>query len=258
MKKLVFIILISACTLAAGCKKQQFLIPENAFTTFEVEDIQSDAAWADIIPANNDFYYYFDYMPKSEWSRFAPEEWVEKTDREARELYERIKTKDLGSFQDVCLYKDAYFSPITGLEPDTEYCAFAYPYDWDIMPVKQVTTFMFKTPKAVVSDIKFTVVLTGSILTMIPSNEDKYFWIYDSKENMEKEAGGDAESYYRLLVRKFWEYNLFPDALSVGPEIEDITKYFNLKDGDQFYVMASGYDQGITSDIFVELVTYTE
>jgi len=257
MKKYLLIFAFAIICIS-GCKKTDFILPDVPFSNLSAELIQSDAAWADVIPENNDFYYLFAYLPKSIWDQIPEEQWVENIDELARNIYNTLKDEPgVGSFQEECLYKSAWYVPVTDLTPDTEYCLFAFPYDQNIMPVKKVTTCIFKTTKAVVSDIKFDVSVSGPIVTITPSNGDSYFWTYERKETVDKEAIS-ADYYFRSWVSKYWEYGMFPEALSSGEESDDMSKYYNLKDGDQFYLMASGYEGGISSEVFTQVITYKE
>ena len=174
MKRLTTILILTAAI--TGCSKLS-LVSNNPFT-LDVNHISSSGCWVEVIPESNDFLYYFTAVSMQEYYTYPfDEDLVNGIDRKIKAEYEEIR-KDIGdiSFEDLFLTTGAFYSKLSGLKPDTDYCVVAFPYDKSLTPVAKVSKKRFDTKEFVPSDISVSVEMNGSVFEVTPSNTDKYFW----------------------------------------------------------------------------------
>ena len=255
MKRAIYLMLC-ILPLLAGCSKTRPL-SDYPFTSIDISKICMDVAYIDIVPENNDFYFYFEVLEKSHYDKFGTEKELIST------LDEKIKTEydefwyQYMSFETLYLHKGAYDENYYTLDPGTDYVLVAYGYNDDLTPMEHVSTAAFRTLDKKDCDLTFSVSLSGSVVTVTPSNDnDTYFWEYESVETVEEEYLGSAAFYYYDIVMLYWEYDFLPGFESQGVEDSDLTWFYDIEPGDQFYLIASGYDQGFTTDFYIYKLTY--
>jgi len=254
MNKKIYCLLVAVLTLA-GCTK----IPSLSDTPFTitVKSVQSNAVWADVIPETNDFRYNFGAVSVADYEQkyHNDESMIQAKDAEDKEFWQK-NLKDKISFSDAFLYNGAYFVKSVDLEPDTDYYIFAFPYDGDDNPVCKVVKQRITTMSYKPSDIEFSVCLQGSVISVVPSNNDRYYFDYETVETVVNDFGDDPELFYTYLVHKYEEYGFMPELMCQGPQDSDIADYYSITPGQQFYMVASGYDNGINSKCRVYKLTY--
>lgn len=243
------LLVLSACSKMASLSSEPFSI--------EIYNLQSKAAWIDIVPETNDFGYYysvisvkeFDYKYSSNYNLMMA------TDAMLREMWEEYFT-DVMPFRDFAMYSGSFLEPVYELEPETEYYAFAYPYDDKDRPVDKVVKLRFCTKPYKESDIKFTVSLDGSMLSVTPTNSDSYYWEWEETAIIEDDYWCPLY-FYEACLRMYEEYGFMDTVLSRGKDGEDMAPYYDaLNPGDEIYLVAAGYTDGTNSPVYAFRVTY--
>lgn len=253
MMKINSISLLAVLALAlTGCAK---VVPRSDHPfNITVSKVMSYQVHLDIVPENNDFKYYPGVITRYDYSRYSCAEiFVDAVDKELRRLYEIQHTTV--PFDELFLYTGAQFYSQVNLKADTEYYAFAIPYDDQGRPEAVVVTEPFKTASGKRSDITFGAELQGSMLTIIPSNGDQYFADYERKKEID-EYYYSPYYFYETMVQLYWEYDFLDYFLVRGKETTDISDYYDLTPGDRFYLVAAGFENGTNSDVQCFLITY--
>lgn len=250
----IYIALTLTLAVLTGCSKIDFLSSKPF--TIEIPNVQSKAVWVDVVPETNDFGYYFDVISVKdyEYKYSSDANLCAARDAELRSIWEEYS--DVWTFREFAMYSGSYILPFYELEPETEYFAYAYPYDEKDRPVDKVVKTKFFTKPYRESDIQFTVTLDGSMININPSNSDSYYWDWEDKETLEKEYYSPTVFYYCCLQMNE-EYGFMDAVLSRGKDSEDITPYYDkLNPGDQFFLVASGYSDGPNSELHAYALTY--
>ena len=253
-----------ALCFAASCQKQEFVISDDALT-IEAKNVYAYSVWVDIIPENNDFYYYYDIITVDDFNEHASDvEFIRYEDELNREVYDIIAELGYadGSYEEVMLYRFAILEPYAGnnliLEPETDYYLYAFAYDADIKPVEKLYKVKFTTPKEIVSDNTFTVSLDGNYVSVIPSNDDQYIFDFATERELEESYYGNALYYFEQMINVYEQYDFISEEVSVGPDSCDIFDYYDsLDDGEKLYVMVAGYDHGLTTEVSIYEFTYS-
>lgn len=259
MKRLLYI--LSAFVLfAVSCSKLPSL-SDNPIS-IEIASLQPQNVWFDIIPENNDFYYYFDVVPVADYEKFSSDAlFIKEQDDFLRNVYDiLLDLGETGSFEENCLYKDAIFEAFYGngiiLEPEHDYYVFAFPYDNNGNPINKLVKERFTTPPMIHSDITFEISLEGSVVTVTPSNDDKYLFDYDSIADIELSYMGMPSVFYNQMISVYEEYGFMDSMISQGAESEDMLDYIDIKPGDKVYFGVAGYDSGLTTAVSYYTLTY--
>lgn len=257
--KHIKILYLSICAIAllGACSKNRVPISEHPFD-ISVPRIEARTALIDVIPDNNDFFYIFGCIDTLSFSQIGgSEKFVEAADTVLKTIYKILyETESLEKFNSF-LYKGAYDLVCNNLTPDTYYWAYAYPYNDTLPDVSKLTKLLFKTPKAKVSEITFSAVLNGSVITVTPSNNDQYFWDYISEKELNENYFGHPDFFYQKILDYYWEYGFLEPLLSKGePSSSDMSEFYKLEAGDKFCLVCSGYDNGVSSEPEVFNVTY--
>jgi len=256
MNKIYYLLAVAAVAVLAGCSKIPGLSDEPF--TITVRTVQAKAVWADIMPETNDFKYNFGTVTVKDYeTKYKSDEALIKAiDKEDKEYWEK-NLKDLISFSDAYLCTGAYFLNSSYLEPETEYYVFAFPYDDSDNPICKVVKQRFTTTAYKPSDIDFTVALNGSSVTVTPSNDnDPYYFDYDTVEYINEDFAGSPVIFYSYLVYKYEEYDFMSGMTVTGACDSDMADYFDMKSGQEFYLVASGYDNGVNSRCRIFKLTY--
>lgn len=249
MKK-IFLLLAVAVLALSSCSKKK-LDPYDMAFSIEVEDAKTgfDWAWVDIIPSNNDFHYWFGVMTMTDFSKFkSDKEFIDSKMKDMREEYEERKYGDL-RFEDLELYKGAYFYSEVFLKPETEYIVLAFTVDDSMNALDVLHKYKFKTKDYIASDIDFDVTLNGSVFTVTPSNNDSYFYDYLIEDELEEDYVGSPMVFHYMTISYYQEYGFMAAQTDKGVAKSDAAEFYDLEPGDVLYVTASGYRYGMTSDI---------
>ena len=256
MKRTIALI---ACLLPllAGCTKIKKL-SDYPFTSIDVSRICFDMVYLDIIPENNDFHYYVEFLEEKEYSQYSSEKaLISAVDSRIKKEYKEEGWDKYISFEDLYLYKGAYDMNYMGVEPSTDYVVIAFGYNDDLTTMDHVSTARFRTPDKKATDLTVSVALEGADLTITPSNNtDKYFWQITTAKEVMDEYMESPVLYYYVMVIMYWEYEFFPGMEKTGVSDFRLDYYYDYEPGDQFYVVASGYDMGITTGFFSYKITY--
>lgn len=249
--------LSAALLLLTGCSKMPVL-SDHPFT-IGISSVQAKAVWADVVPETNDFNYNFGTVTVKDYEEIykTDEALILAKDKEDREYWEK-NLKEHISFRDAFLYRGAYFLNGSPLEPETDYYIFAFPYDKDDKPVCKLVKQRFKTASAILSDIDFTVTLNGSVISLVPSNDDTYCFEYETLETVNENFGGSPSLFFSTLIYKYEEYGFMADRTEKGTAESDIAPFYTLTTGMEFYLVASGYNNGVNSPYRMFKLTYVE
>jgi len=251
--------LIIAALFFSSCQ-QKFVIPEEPFTV-EITKVLSDAVWVDIIPVNNDFHYYVGVVTVKEFNMKygTDDKLIAAADAELRETWEKIKSVVPSGydFYNTLLYQGSYVTKMPLLEDDTEYYCFMFPYGDDSNPEDKLMKVYFRTKAKIPTDISFSASLSGSVLTVTPTNDDTYYWDYELKSAVEKDYFGSPEFFYQYIISSYEEYGFIDNLLSKGQSTSDMSDYYELNSGDVFYLVCSGYNNGINSSRSYYEVTFS-
>lgn len=253
MRKIFFFALFLVAAVACNPMVDPYSVEFDINT--DIASPMFDKAWVEVIPTTNDFYYSMDFVTVNYYSSFASDkDFIKHQLDSLHTYYERQGVDDL-TFEEAMLYKGANIGIHFSLTPSTKYYVYAFSLDENGNPVEKLHLEPFTTKDYVPSDIEFEMSMTGSLLTVIPSNNDQYFYDYDLKETV------DASYYYpstfhRMTLFDYEEYGFMPGLADTGKSTSDFADFYYLEPGDRFYLTASGYRYGITSDIRIWLVTY--
>jgi len=243
-----FAVLIAALAIA-GCSKKEQPLSDHPFdiTTPKVE---ATRAVVDVIPENNDFHYMFGIMDAETFELVGEQMFIEVVDKLLKETYKVLfDTTSLENFLD-WMYRGAYDETYHDLKPMSRYIVYALPYIDTIPAAEKFTKLEFLTPELKVSDNTFSVSVEGSVISVVPSNNDQYFFDYCDSVELAKNYG-KIELFYKESIDTYWEYGFLENFLVKGNNQEDIQDYYDekIKDGDIFYMAISGYDNGITTEL---------
>lgn len=259
MKRLLYI-LPALLLFAAACNKVPQL-SDNPIS-IEITNLQPKNVWFDIIPENNDFYYYFDVCSVAEYDKFSSDaSFIKEQDDFLREVYKIVQDfGPTGSFEETCLYRDAIFEAFYGngiiLEPEHDYYVFAYPYDKKGQPIDKLVKVRFTTPSEKHSDITFQLSLEGSVITVVPSNNDKYLFDYDSVADINLSYAGAPSFFFNQMISVYEEYGFMDSMISRGKDSEDMLDFIDIEPGDKVYLGVAGYDNGLTTEVSYYVLTY--
>ncbi|MDO5321446.1 MAG: hypothetical protein Q4F39_03575 [Bacteroidia bacterium] len=261
MKKISFVIPL-ILLLAVSCNKSQFEISDNPFM-LEVKKVQAESVWVDIIPENNDFYYNYGICTVQEFSRYGSDaELVREREEINHEEYDILIDGGYanGSYEEVMLYRaalyEAYYGNMLAIEPETDYYLYAYAFDRKNRPIEVVHKIPFRTPALVHSDITFGISLLGSVVTVTPSDNDQYLFDYVDAADLHETYYDSPWIYYYQMVSLYEQYDFIGQMVSRGVDSDDISDYYDLEPGSEIYLVVSGYDNGITSEIYTFKLTY--
>jgi len=256
MKKLL-IILFSLAVLFS-CKKVNQDISNNPFKITS-HYVATSSVDLDVVPENNDFYWYYDVISVSDFnSKGTIEACIKETDKKLKESYETYREAGLidGPFCETMLYRGSYIVSGINLKSKENYIAYSYAYEEDGTATNKYQTLKFQTYEFIPSDIKFSLSLTGSNLTFTPTNNDTYYCTYELKSIIDEDWGDYPFAFLYIDIFRTVQYGFF-DFLEVsGTYTEDILEYLPLKEGDKFIVFVCGYNHDITSAAYEYECTY--
>lgn len=256
MKRILTILFASAVLFS--CQK---VAPEISDHPFKItaQYIATSSVNLDILPENNDFYWYFDVVSVSDFNaKGTIEACIAETDKVLKKQYQEAVEEGYADkpFCETMLYRGSYLVTGAPLKEKENYVAYAFMYNDDGSLSNKYQTFKFSTYEFIPSDIKFELSLKGSELTISPSNNDCYFWLYNYKKFFDEEWGGHPLTYYYYGVAQIIQYEFFDFLEISGQYTEDISDYYTVKDGDTFTLFISGYNHDINSTIYTYELTY--
>lgn len=261
MKKIALIVPILVM-LTSSCSKLNFQISDNPFM-LEVKKIQAESVWVDIIPENNDFYFNYGICTVLEYEQYGNDaEMIREREEINREAYEILvkNGQASGSYEEVMLYRaalyEAYYGNNLALEPETDYYLYAYAFDSNNRPIGKIHKIQFRTPEQVFSDISFSVDFTGSTITVTPSNNDQYLFDHADMKELHESYYDTPALYFYQMISVYEQYDFINEMLSRGIDSEDASIYYDLTPGYEIILVVSGYENGITSDLYTYKLTY--
>jgi len=249
----IFTFLLAAMVFS-GCNKNYLPISDHPFD-ISIPKLEANRAVVDVVPDNNDFYYFFSVSPVEAYESLGQDSFIKLVDEMSKQTYKALfETTSLDGYLE-WMYRGAYDEVVHDLDPGTRYIAFAFPYIDTIPSTDKFTKVEFTTPDIAKSENTFSVNVDGSVISVTPSNGDSYFFDYCSHEEL-----GDyymsIDYFYRKTIDVYWEYGFLDTFISRGPDQEDMKEYYaDIKDGDIFYMAISGYDKGITTDVSYYKIT---
>jgi len=262
MKKILLVLSV-ILSLAVSCRKVDFVIGDNPFT-IEVKNIYARAVWVDILPENNDFYFYYDIVSLNDFSEFDSDaDFVSYVDGQNREMYDiLVEYGYTDPFEELMLYRSAILEPYYGndvlLEPETDYYLYAFAYDKNLNAIGTLHKVKFRTPKEVHSENTFTVVLNGDYITVTPSNDDQYLFDFATEKELKELYYGMPEYYFSQMIDVYEQYGFMDSMVSQGEDTDYLFDYYTtIDDGEKIYVMVAGYDHGLTTDVSIHEFTYS-
>lgn len=258
MKKIPTLLAAAACIIFPSCKKEKFILPDEAFSVLQVDSVGANNGWFEVVPANNDFYYTALVFQKDIYNLYG-ESIIDTIDNLTRKIYEIMIEGETNppSFEEACLDNGAYLEPLFDLTGGTGYIAIGYPYEKSGVPRHRITSYEFTTLPQPVSSNTFDISMEGSEVTLSTSNGDPYFCYSERKEIIDKNFDGRPGYFFRETIDYFWEYGfLSPEYLNHGGMEEDLAYYYDLKPGDKIYYMVAGYDRGLSTETSIFLITY--
>lgn len=248
--------------LAVSCNKLDFQVGDNPFM-LEVKKVQAESVWVDIIPENNDFYYNYGICSVQEYERYRSDvEMIREREQSNHEAYDILVEEgyENGSYEEVMLYRAALYEPYYGnmvsIDPETDYYLYAYAFDRNNRPIGKIHKIQFRTPALTHSDISFSVDFFGSTITVTPSNNDQYLFDYADAKELHETYFDTPTLYYYQIISIYEQYDFIDDMVSRGVDSDDVSEYYELFPGYEIYLVVSGYDNGITSEIYTYKLTY--
>lgn len=259
MKKIFYIIPL-ILSLAASCQKVKFEISDDPFM-MAAKNVQARSLLIDIIPETNDFYFYYGVMEVADFDKYGSDATFVREQEELNRLTYDVLIEGgfrTGTYQDVILYRSAVLEPYILndlLTPETDYYLYAYAFDENIQAIEKVHKIKFRTAKEIHSDITFEISVMGSEITVTPSNSDQYLFDFANEDEL-KEYSNSAYVYYLEMIDTYEKYGFMDTMVSRGVDTNDMADYYALEPGEIVYVVAAGYDHGITSSPVEFKVTY--
>lgn len=129
------------------------------------------------------------------------------------------------------------------LNPDTEYVIWVAGMDAEGNILTDIETTNFKTQAVVQSDMTFDISVSGSVISITPSNNDPYTWFYGTQSDVD--VFGSVEGLLSYMVQLCQTNGI--NFTYTGPIRSDESQY--LQNGTN-YVWAVGYDGGFTTQIY--------
>ncbi len=269
MKKILYFMAIVAISASAiiGCKpKNPAENPQDGQDTtnvtpseedtvkasleISISDITATTAYAAVTPSNDSVYFFFAYDAYANWVEYGYEGkddyameddlnyWLEHYNNN-KDYY--AENYGFNTFEEAMLYQGAVDGPLTEMDPETEYIAYAYIVTingTDTIP-SGLTYKRFTTAEAVKSNITFQIDILDSVnVSITPSNDDPYYVIVvdDETFNAPKEENGyDGDKYLAFDSEISWMTMI---AQYLGYEIAAITGAQTINVADVAY--ASG------------------
>jgi len=241
---------------------------------FTVSRVRSEQAWVEIFPQSNDFYYIYDAVPVADYKTFRNDRrFIEHHFDEQKEICKALNDllKEYGyakvPIEQMLFYNGAADGVLHGLEPNTDYYAFAYCLNSHKRPIHRLIKRPFTTPAKPRSDITFDVRLRDNqTLLIVPSNGDTYFWETASKAAVFNYYQADMNDttlsaalmlptwFAGVLYNNYqWDFQLTTSdttAVNLPSQVD------NIADGDIFYLGCVGYTTEETTGESLYQITY--
>mgnify|MGYP006934496548 FL=1 len=256
------------CALTLGLLSCEMAVNDSTLD-FTVSRVRSGQAWVEIFPKSNDFYYIYDAVPVEEYNTFRNDRrFIEHHFDEQKEICKALNDllKEYGyakvPIEQMMFYNGAADGVLHGLEPNTDYYAFAYCLNSHKRPIHRLIKRPFTTPAKPRSDITFDVRMRDcQTLLIVPSNGDTYFWETASKAAVFNYYQADMNDttmlpiwFAGVLYNNYqWDFQLATsDTTAVNlPSMVD-----NIADGDIFYLGCVGYTTEETTGESLYRITY--
>lgn len=256
------------CALTLGLLSCEMAVNDSTLD-FTVSRVRSEQAWVEIFPKSNDFYYIYDAVPVEEYNTFRNDRrFIEHHFDEQKEICKALNDllKEYGyakvPIEQMMFYNGAADGVLHGLEPNTDYYAFAYCLNSHKRPIHRLIKRPFTTPAKPRSDITFDVRMRDcQTLLIVPSNGDTYFWETASKAAVFNYYQADMNDttmlpiwFAGVLYNNYqWDFQLATsDTTAVNlPSMVD-----NIADGDIFYLGCVGYTTEETTGESLYRITY--
>ena len=261
------------CAVTAGLLSCQMEVNDSTLN-FTVSRVRSEQAWVEIFPQSNDFYYIYDAVPVADYKTFRNDRrFIEHHFDEQKETCKALNDllKEYGyakvPIEQMLFYNGAADGVLHGLEPNTDYYAFAYCLNSHKRPIHRLIKRPFTTPAKPRSDITFDVRLRDNqTLLIVPSNGDTYFWETASKAAVFNYYQADMNDttlsaalmlptwFAGVLYNNYqWDFQLTTSdttAVNLPSQVD------NIADGDIFYLGCVGYTTEETTGESLYQITY--
>ncbi len=233
--------------------------PEHAneeMFAIEVSDVTTGTATVSIAPVGgHDRTYLYSVVDKRSYELYGAHAYIEACIEQIDALVEMSLKYDPvpRSFGDF-LSRNATVNPAYSLNDDTEYYAVAFDLDVNKLYSGDITLKGFKTQKAAQSSNTFKLEMSGSRLTVTPSNNDTYICDLLTKEAWSEFATPrDVAQMFVSTMRAYLDLYIVTGAYN-----EDFAS--TLDHSGDYVAYAFGYDKdaktgGITTEI--EYIEFT-
>ena len=261
------------CALTVGLLSCEMEVSDSTLD-FTVSRVRSEQAWVEIFPQSNDFYYIYDAVPVAEYNQFRNDRrFIEHHFDEQKEICDALNDllKEYGyakvPIEQMLFYNGAADGVLPGLEPNTDYYAFAYCLNSRKRPIHRLIKRPFTTLAKPHSDITFDVRMRDNqTLLIVPSNGDTYFWETASKAAVFDYYQADMDDpdldaalmlptwFAGVLYNNYqWDFQLTTSGITAVnlPSLVD-----NIADGDIFYLGCVGYTTEETTGESLYQITY--
>jgi len=128
------------------------------------------------------------------------------------------------------------------LNQGTDYVIWAAGMDAEGNILTEIEIFKFTTQAPAPSDLTFDISVSGSVISITPSNDDPYTWYYGTQSDVD--IFGSVEGLLSYMITICEGSNI--EFTYTGPISSDASQY--LQNGTN-YVWAVGYDGGFTTEI---------
>jgi len=226
------------------------------------ESIQIDIAYERatgvlyrVSPQSYDYYYVCDAVSVEDYNRMGEREVIDSLNAMYKDLYDVIKDiyeemwgEDAPSFHDM-LNNGTMDGDIVSLRPETKYYLCVMCYNRRNHPVKTIVKKPFTTKDSLASDITFDVESVGTRIKITPSNNDKYYWLTDKKDDVDSRYYGFTSLFYEDMVSGLERYGTIDTLLVQGVQSKDMMKGNTIHVQDTLYLMAAGYHNETNSKV---------
>ena len=251
MKRIYYIILLAV--LAASCTPKSSR--ETTFT-ITVHDIHATKSRVKIESSNPDAYYSYGHiredmepyfsMSDMENARFQIDFCKEMMEYGSEEIDKSLSYVDKFCFRGTQEFRQLF------LNPDQKNKVVVFQVDPKTLDVvgTPVST-MFQTKPLKMSDITFSITFGPDKVTIVPSNNDEYYWDYENTETILAEYV-DAIIYLQNLIFMYEDYGFMNSGVTDHGTVEWVfsEEDSTMVDGERCTLAICGYADGeINTDI---------
>lgn len=253
MKKILnYTLVLSSLVLAVlpSCRKEE--VNENTFT-ITPKVIRATTATFEVIPENNEFYYYADAITVAEYNRIGEQYIADSIMLYYDRVKERLDKEGIHYDNDFLYYRGLFDCPTTKLPPETNCYFFCMRLDSKHQrPILPLCKVPFSTTKDIQHpDFAVTISLTGDSICYVPNADYPYLADFVSWKDLRRDYAGDPEFYFSSTLATYEAYDLMNQVVVTGPVSYSILDWYpDLQPGDSIFAYGIGYEQhNLTTDI---------